>query len=290
MKRLEFIILSMLSVFSSVFSDFPYRHSVEISLSGYRFSYSEEFEKQQGFVIGFPRSDEYGFTAGGEAGYKYYNPKSKLSLGVKFNYFRSVNHVYDGCLQGKNYWITQDLSKGPERALLYEPIKIYDKDNYFYGANVKIAYSIIALPNVNFEINTATAVNGWIRPIYDDSEKYYWIRIYPGVSIATKNSQDLGVISDLSFSIPAWQTMHLSSGNLKFEFDIGAKVGWKFELGLAKYLSSDRTWKVSYFHEYYGFKQSPYIYIGNNQVIYEPSSSTSNNGVKISFEAGFGGK
>jgi len=288
MKKLEFIILSMVSFFSVGFSYLPYHHSLEFSLSGYRFSYSEEFEEPRGFVIGFPRSDEYGFTAGGEAGYKYYNPKSKLSLGAKFNYARSVNHTYDGCLQGDYYYITQDLSEGADIVLIYEPIKIEDINNHFFGAKLKIAYSIIDKPNVNFDINTSAAFNGWMRTVAD--ERYYWIRIYPGVSIATKNGQDLGVVSDLSFSIPAWQTMHLLSGKRKYAFDIGAKVGWKFEFGFAKYLSFDKTWKVSYFHEYYGFKQSQPINIGDGWVVYEPSSSTSNNGVKISFEAGFGGK
>jgi len=290
MKKFVLFVLAVLSLFSAGFSDFPYRHSFEFSLLGYRFSYSEEFEEPKGFVIGFPRSDEYGFTAGGEAGYKYYNPKSKLSLGAKFNYSRSVNHTYDGCLQGKYYWIAQDLSEEPYMVLIYEPIKIEDKDNCFFGVNIKIAYSIIANPKVNFDANASAAFGGWIRSLGDGLyEKYYWTRIYPGISIATKNNQNLGVISDLSFSIPVWQTMYLSQGNIKYKFDIGGKAGWKFEFGLAKYLASDRTWKVSYFHEYYGFKQSPYVQSGD-MLVYEPSSSTINNGVKISFETGFGGK
>ena len=211
---------------------------------------------------------------------------------MKFNYSSAVNHTYDGCLQGQYYYITSDTSMKFDSVLIYEPIKIENVNNYFFGANVKIAYSIIASQNVNFEINTSAAFNGWMRPAGEGLyEKYYWTRIYPGASIATKNAQDLGVISDLSFSIPVWQIMYLSQGgSMKYKFDIGAKVGWKFEFGFAKYLESDRTLKVSYFHEYYGFKQSTSIFIENDSVIYEPSSSTSNNGVKISFEAGFGGK
>jgi hypothetical protein len=155
---------------------------------------------------------------------------------------------------------------------------------------LRVAYSIVARPNVNFDVNISFSPNGWIRTLDADfAERYYWAQISPGISLSTKNRQDFGVVSDLSFSVPVWQAMFLPLGDTKFRFDINGKVGWRFEFGLAKYLTSDKTLKVSYFHEYYGFKQSPMIFIGD-YYMYEPSSSTSNNGVKLSFEIGFGGK
>ncbi|MDR0303150.1 MAG: hypothetical protein LBH98_00025 [Chitinispirillales bacterium] len=299
MKQLKSVAILIFFIFSTIFSDFPSRHSLEFSLLAYRFSYSEEFEKQSipNIIIkGTPRSDEYGLTAGSEIGYKYYNPENKLSFGAKFNYSRSVNHTYDGSSQGEILFQTTDPSKKLDTCLIYWPVKIENKDNYFHGENLEIGYSAIANSNVNFKLYTDVAFNGWIRPIgLNISEKYYWLRINPGISVVTKNSQGLGVISELSFSIPVWETMILPIQNFKFKFDIDGKVGWRFEFGFIKYLVQNRAWKVLYFHEYYGFKQSPDIYLGyddsgNKVYAHEPSSGTSDNGVKISFEFGFGGK
>lgn len=300
MKLLKSATIYLSFLISFVFSNSPYNHSLEFSLPIYRFSYSEELNKpsygRDVWIFGQPRSDEYGSTAGGEIGYKYFDRNSKLSFGVKFNYSRSINHTYDGSLQGEVYVVypvTDDnrISEEGYPAIIYEPVMIKDKNNYFYGADIEIGYLISAnYSRVIFEPKVTATINGWMRPV-GYTEYYYWSRICPGISLTTQNSQKLGVFSDLSLSIPVWQEMILRWGSQKYKFDIGGKIGWQFEFGFLRYLQRNRTFKITYFYECYGFKQSGFVNIpALGGPALEPSSDTNNHGVKISLEFGFGGE
>jgi hypothetical protein len=283
MRKYALIILYVSAFFSLAFSNIINRHSLELSGLLYRFSYSEEFDRQSGpfILIGFPRSDEYGSTFGGELEYVYNIEDSKLLLGVKLNYSRSMKHTYDGSLQ----WDT--IRTNSNALIVYYQPHMEDTENFFYGANVKIGYMLSSnYSRVIFEPKLTGSFNGWKRPV-GYVEYYYWSRISPGASLTTRNHENLGITSDISLSIPAWQKMYLPDGGRNYRFDIGGKVGWQFQFGLIKYLQEGGTFKITYFYEYYGFKESDYIRIGNS-LYREPSSDTHRNGVKISIEKGWG--
>jgi hypothetical protein len=282
------IIICAISFFSTVFADFPYRNSLEFSTSLYRYSYSEEFGDETGH-IGFPRSDEYGPTVGIETEYKFFEPQSKFTFGLNFNFSRSIKHTYDGSLQGEILYI------GDEPFLLYYQPIIQSTENYFLGSDIKFGYVAAISRRIIFEPNIKAAFDYWRRPVSPIVEDYLWLRILSGVTLTTKSKDNLGVVSDLYLSVPVWQKMYLKYGDanvsVRYKFDIGAKVGWKFNFGFARYYADNLTFKIVYSYEYYGFKASPPISISTEDGVrnyYEPSSSTHNNGVKISLEKGFG--
>ena len=293
MNILRYATVNVFLFAAFAFSVIPQR-AIEFSMPLYRFSYSEEFENplyRNVLVFGKPRSDEYGSTIGAEFTYKHFNPNSRLSFDVKLNYARSISHTYDGSLQGQVYDIkdTSDLF-WYYRCIIYEPW-IQETNNYFYGANVKFGW--LASNNYSrivFEPKIAATINGWTRPVNLFSEYYYWFRIRPGMSITTKNSQNLGIFSELSLSIPIWQTMILDWYGERYKFYIKGKVGWQFESGFLKYLQRNRVLRITYFYEYYGFKESPLVEIRGLGSAYEPSSNTNNHGVKLSLIFGIGGK
>jgi hypothetical protein len=297
--RTKLTSMLILTAFISVFSDFLPKHSIKFSELLYRFSYSEEFETQQFspirdpyfglipvYTIGRPRSDEYGATFGAEFGYNFFHRESKLSLGINFSYARSLNHTYDGSFQGQDYFFF-DNTGNPVIWVVYEPYKEENKDNFFYAIDIKIGFPILA-PNQRaiFEPKITTMFDGWKRPV-GIIEYYYWIRMCPGISLTTKSAQNLGFISDLSLAIPIHQRMHIPIATHRYKFDIGGKVGWNLDLGLVRYLKENCTIKITYFYENYGFKQSPPVNLAGIEA-YEPSSSTHNHGVKLTFEKGFG--
>jgi hypothetical protein len=205
------------------------------------------------------------------------------------NYARSINHTYDGSMQEQRY-VLSDGSGNWSVWYVYEPAMIKNKENYFFDTDVKLGFWH---PSGNkrmfFEPQLIFSFNGWIRPI-DITEKYYWFSISPAIFFEASGNENLNFFSRAAISIPCWEKMYLTEGNLMLTFDIGGKVGADFEMGFARHLSQDRTIRISYFYKYYGFKKSPWIPIDANIAISEPASSTHINGVKISFERGFGGK
>ena len=289
------VIICAYFFFTSVFADFPSRNSLTLSTALYRYSYSEEFGSERGH-IGFPRSDEYGPTAGVEAGYNFFDAESKFTFGFNFNLSRSIKHTYDGSLQGKFFPFIKGVYKGGELVyendsiLYYQPL-IESTDNYFYGADIKLGYVIPISRQAIFEPKITTTFDCWVRPVEKHLvEDYLWLRIRPGVSLITKSGGNLGVVSDLALSIPVWQRMYWKYGGESYKLKIGGKAGWQFKFGFARYYAEDLTLKIVYSYEYYGFKESPPIYFAaeDGQGIYEPSSATRNNGVKISLQKGFG--
>ena len=274
----------ILSAFASVFSDFPHPHSIKVISSIYGFSYSEDFSDEPSWVIG-KRSDEYGSTFGMKTGYEYFNLNNQITFGINLNFARSINHSYDGSLM---------LPVEIEGYYVHLPI-IMDTDNFFYGADAKIGYFMF---NHNrraiFEPKLAAQFNYWYRAVGSGSleHHYCWLRILPGISLTTKTERNSGFVSDVSLSIPVWQKMYMPWTGQRYEFDIGGKLGWQFETGFVRYLQNNRTLKLTFFYENYGFKESSPIPINSGGLtgkFSEPSSNTHNHGLKFYLIRGFGG-
>lgn len=268
----------------SVFSNFPPKHTIELSGLLYRFSYSEEFNEPQhpnSYIFGQPRSDEYGATIGAEFSYNFLHKESNLTFGLKLGYSRAVNHTYDGSLQMDSIpheggWLYK-----------YEPYMMKNKDNYFYLVIGKIGYLINKTSGrIMYEPKILFSFNAWDRPV-GITEIYYWMHISPAFSLITKSSDNLGILTEVGLLIPIWEKMVYDNSKSRHDFEIGGKFGWNFNLGLVRYLKENRTLKIVYFYENYGFKESPAISF-DGTTAYEPASSTHNHGVKISFEKGFG--
>ena len=277
-------IICVLSAFVCAFSNFPFHNSLELSIPLYGFSYSEDFSNMPDNVIGL-RSDEYGLTTGAVLTYRNFNPDSRLSLGVSLNFARSINHTYDG-----SYFNPDTVLISGIEYIIHFPLKT-NANNLFYGASARIGY-LIHNNNHNrrlfFEPNLAVSFNYWHRePV---NHHYCWLRILPGVSLMTQNERNSGITSSVALSIPAWQMMYFNFGNDRYDFDIGGKLGWQFEFGLVRFLSNDRTLKITYFYENYGFSESDIVSIGGVGTVLEPASRTNNHGIKFSIERGIGGK
>jgi len=304
MRKTPFL-LAVLCLFTPVFSDFVPRNSIEFTLPIYRFFYSEEFDapppSRNGIpmrTFGFKRSDEYGLTSGFDLAFRHFAQNPNITFALSAAYTRAINHTYDGSAFYPSY-VNFRNEEGEIREIwqIIPPLIVEDRDNFFWQFDAEIGYwtsnlsrrgtQILVTPKIIFSFNR------WHRPV-SWPHYYMYLRALPSVSLQTKNRENFGIISDIAISIPVWQQMiiDLTDGARggKYYFDIGGRLGFNFNLGFARYYSQNRTLKIAFFHESFGFSESPPIEFGpvEGGLVLEPSSRTRNNGVRITFQKGFG--